>query len=60
MSDFQIENGVLVKYSGNDKNVTIPDSVTSIGERAFSHCSRLTRIVIPDSVSSIEIGRAHV
>ena len=31
----------------------IPDSVTSIGESAFSGCRSLTDIVIPDSVSSI-------
>ena len=32
---------------------TIPDSVTSIGELAFSECSSLTSITIPDSVTSI-------
>ena len=34
--DFNIENGVLVKYLGSSDNVIIPDSVTSIGVKAFS------------------------
>ena len=35
------------------ESVTIPDSVTSIGEGAFAYCSGLTSITIPDSVTSI-------
>jgi hypothetical protein len=34
-------------------SVTIPDSVTSIGYRAFCHCTSLTSVTIPDSVTSI-------
>ena len=33
--------------------ITIPDSVTSIGNYAFRNCSSLTSITIPDSVTSI-------
>ena len=32
---FTIENGVLTKYTGNGGKVTIPNSVTVIGESAF-------------------------
>ena len=35
------------------KNTTIPNSVTSIGEYAFSYCSGLTSVTIPNSVTSI-------
>ena len=34
--------------------ITIPDSVTEIGDYAFSGCSGLTSITIPDSVTEIE------
>ena len=40
-------NGELVT------DLVIPDSVTSIGDGAFSGCSNLASVVIPDSVTSI-------
>ncbi len=36
------------------QNTVIPNTVTSIGERAFYECSSLTEIVIPNSVISID------
>ena len=34
-------------------SITIPDSVTSIGDFAFAYCNNLTSITIPDSVTII-------
>lgn len=53
-NDFEIENGVLVKYTGAGGDVVIPDGVTSIGDWAFSRCEGLTSVTMPDSVTSIE------
>ena len=48
----------IIKTSTNKlivgcKNTTIPNSVTSIGDRAFYGCSELTSVTIPNSVTSI-------
>jgi hypothetical protein len=37
-------------------NVIIPESVTNIGQGAFSQCSKLTNLIIPNSVSNIGIS----
>ena len=48
----------LIQYPiGNARtSFSIPDSVTSIGYRAFSGCGNLTSVTIPDSVTSIGNG----
>ena len=54
--DFEIINGILVKYKGEGGYVVIPDGVTIIGEEAFDCCTSLTGVTIPDSVTSIGDG----
>ena len=50
---FHMDNSTLVKYEGDDTDVVIPDGVTSIGDRAFSECTRLTSVIIPEGVTNI-------
>ena len=46
----------LLGCSNAKGDITIPNSVTSIGSGAFSGCSGLTSVTIPNSVTSIGSG----
>ena len=50
---FNKNKTTLIAYRAKETNYTIPNSVTTIGEGAFSHCDSLTSINIPNSVTTI-------
>ncbi len=61
-NDFEIENGVLIKYRGKGSSagipkklisISIPEGVTTIGNSAFSCCNGIESVIIPDSVEAI-------
>ena len=54
---FDKEATKLIRFPATYKgSYIIPDSVTTIGDSAFSGCSGLTDVTIPDSVTSIGSG----
>ena len=55
---FNKDKTELVQYPAGKtaKSYTIPDSVTSIDNGAFSGCTSLTSVVIPGGVTSIDDG----
>ena len=51
---FEIEDGVLTKYTGDETEVVIPEGVVTIGKNAFYENKKITEIVMPDSVIKID------
>lgn len=49
-SDFVIWDGELVTYRGSSLIVTVPDTVTSIGSRAFFDNDKIKAVIFPSSV----------
>lgn len=56
LKDFEIVDGRLKKYKGNDTVVEIPDIVTVIDKLAFYMCTSIEEIKLPNSVREIGFG----
>ena len=48
-----VTDGKLVKYTGSQKSITIPKTVTYIGDEAFKDCAAIECVRIPVTVESI-------
>lgn len=52
-SGFKIVAGMLMRYTGPECNVTIPNAVTGINHHAFASLRNLISVTIPESVTYI-------
>ena len=46
-------DGTLIKYNGNSKNLVVSNIVKHIGNGAFENCKSLESVILPNSVESI-------
>ena len=53
MKDFEINDGILVKYYGSGGSIVVPDGVISIAEDAFFNCTNITSVVLPQKITTI-------
>lgn len=53
--DFDIQAGTLLKYTGEKQGISIPETVTAIGDEVFSGLN-IKSVIIPDTVISIGVG----
>lgn len=54
MSDFEIKDGVLVKYHGSEESVAVPNGVVAIGPNAFRDAETIREVFLPEGL--VEIG----
>ena len=52
---FEIIDGVLKKYSGNEEIVHVPEGVRTIATHAFSNCSSIKTLIYPGSLEKVEL-----
>lgn len=50
---FVIQNDTLIKYNGNDINVTVPDMVVTLREQAFLNNKRIVSVVLSENVTTV-------
>lgn len=53
-SKFYIEGNKLKKYTGNEREISIPDGVYRVAEHTFSDCKEIDKLTIPASVEEFD------
>ena len=52
-NDYQLVNGVLGGYHGNDEMLTLPQGITEIGNRAFYKNTGIRQVALYDGITTI-------
>lgn len=53
MEYYQIENGVLIRYTGREEVLQVPEGIHTVGEGAFKGCVSLKKVVLPRGLNCI-------
>ena len=53
MEYYQIENGVLIRYTGREEELQVPEGICTVGEGAFKGCASLKKVVLPRGLNCI-------
>jgi len=53
MDNMVINENVLERYTGDEKEVSVPFGVTTIGYHAFHNCNELHTVILPETVTAI-------
>ena len=54
MGDFEIKDGILIKYNGHDKYVVVPEGTIAIGNSAFKNNDSIISVELPSSLCIID------
>lgn len=54
MSDFLIENGVLIQYTGKRGVVVVPEGVKSIDSHAFDNCKSIKKLILNEGLECFD------
>ncbi len=56
LPDFVVDNGALIRYTGNAENVVVPNEITAIGDKAFFGFwgrDQVKKVALPEGLLSI-------
>jgi len=54
--DYEYDGATVAKYVGTDTEVTLPAWVNRVGKEAFENYDKMTKLVMTDTVSTVDFG----